>query len=62
MPSPDCPGIKVYLEKVMPFTTQKRKRFNISDKVTDISPSSGNIGITRYPTEFKEYFKQNFKR
>ena len=61
LPSENCPKMKCMLQKVEPFTVRKRKRFRISDKVDDISPTVANKK-QRYPPEFKEYFEQNFKK
>lgn len=61
LPSENCLKMKCMIQKVQPFTVQKRKRFRISDKVDDISPTIANKK-QRYPPEFKEYFEQNFKK
>ena len=61
MPSENCHKMKIMLQKVEPFTVHKRKKFRISDKVEEISPTLA-IKNQRYPPEFKEYFEQNFKK
>ena len=37
LPDVDCPRMKIRLEKVEPFTVNKRKKYRISDKEDAIS-------------------------
>jgi len=61
-PMPDPNGrLKIRLEKVEPFTINKRKKFRIGDKEKRISQTLSN-NRQKYPPEFKEYFAQNFKK
>lgn len=61
LPDVNCPRFKVRLEKVEPFTVNRRKRYRISEKQTNISQTLSN-NKEKYPPEFKEYFEQNFKK
>ena len=61
MPDQSCPGMKIRLEKVEPFTINKRKKYRISDKVNKISQTLSTQKQI-YPPEFKEYFEQNFQK
>ena len=59
MPDPESSRMKVRLEKVEPFTINKRKKYRISDKEKKISQTL-STNKQKYPPEFKEYFEQNF--
>ena len=59
MPDPECDRFMIHLEKVEPFTINKRKKYRISDK-TQISQTL-STQKQKYPPEFKEYFEQNFQ-
>ena len=54
--------MKIRLDKVEPFTINKRRKYRISDKQNEISQTLSNNNKQKYPPEFKEYFEQNFKK
>lgn len=56
MPDQDSNRMKIRLEKVEPFTVNKRKKYRISDKETAISQTL-STNKQKYPPEFKEYFE-----
>ena len=42
LPDRECLGMKIRLDKVEPFTINKRRKYRISDKVCDISQTLSN--------------------
>lgn len=56
LPDINSARMKIRLEKVEPFTVNRRKKYRISDKETQISQTLSTMK-QKYPPEFKEYFE-----